>query len=373
MRFTLFSLEAVPDGASSTEHRLIRMLEAQRSMSEILLANRGLSGLAEYLHHQTNAPVAIVISQNRVLAASPRHYEWHLENRNRPMTVSPVDLPGADASLVCADSNRSIAELLWVASRLVGLELAKLRAEKAGRRELTGQVLEDIVRSVFSSSEAARRLSILGVNPSAAHSVLLTADDSDTLQIESSLLLAGLELHDKRGTAASIGPYTVVLLQDEERVRDVADQLSRSGDPHGNPMRPVGVGGPYHGIDGLRWAFLEARAAFTQRPGVHERKSINLPRLLMSNPDLPVKEVGHQVLKPLTEYDREHDSELLRTLAAYLKSEGSPQMTAQLLFVHRNTVRYRLEQIEQIIGLSLTSTESRVHLWLALSAIGEVD
>jgi purine catabolism regulator len=41
---------------------------------------------------------------------------------------------------------------------------------------------------------------------------------------------------------------------------------------------------------------------------------------------------------------------------------------AEKLIVHRNTVRYRLEQIEKLTGRSLARTADRVQLWLALAA-----
>jgi purine catabolism regulator len=40
---------------------------------------------------------------------------------------------------------------------------------------------------------------------------------------------------------------------------------------------------------------------------------------------------------------------------------------ADRLIVHRNTVRYRLEQIEKLTGRSLVRTADRVQLWLALA------
>ncbi|MFD8595967.1 helix-turn-helix domain-containing protein [Kitasatospora sp. NPDC059646] len=44
------------------------------------------------------------------------------------------------------------------------------------------------------------------------------------------------------------------------------------------------------------------------------------------------------------------------------------QAVADRMFVHRNTVRYRLERIEQLTGRSLQSTHDRFQLWLALLA-----
>lgn len=47
-------------------------------------------------------------------------------------------------------------------------------------------------------------------------------------------------------------------------------------------------------------------------------------------------------------------TELLQTLRAYLENGGSLEATAKSLFVHANTVRYRLRRIAEIIGEDVT-------------------
>jgi purine catabolism regulator len=42
------------------------------------------------------------------------------------------------------------------------------------------------------------------------------------------------------------------------------------------------------------------------------------------------------------------------------------KLTAQKLFVHRNTLRYRLHKIEKLLGKSLDSSTNRFALQLAL-------
>lgn len=63
---------------------------------------------------------------------------------------------------------------------------------------------------------------------------------------------------------------------------------------------------------------------------------------------------------PATERVRE-------TLAAYLDFGGSVEQTATALFVHKNTVRYRLSQAEELVGHPLT--ERRTELGLALRCL----
>ncbi|HEX3488307.1 MAG TPA: PucR family transcriptional regulator ligand-binding domain-containing protein [Streptosporangiaceae bacterium] len=75
-----------------------------------------------------------------------------------------------------------------------------------------------------------------------------------------------------------------------------------------------------------------------------------------------------RALGSLLDYDRRTNSELLRSLAAFLDCRRSWQRTAQRLSVHRQTVVYRMERVEQITGRTLTETADLAELWLALSA-----
>lgn len=75
-----------------------------------------------------------------------------------------------------------------------------------------------------------------------------------------------------------------------------------------------------------------------------------------------------RALGSLLDYDRRTNSELLRSLAAFLDCRRSWQRTAQRLSVHRQTVVYRMERVEQITGRTLTETADIAELWLALSA-----
>ena len=44
-------------------------------------------------------------------------------------------------------------------------------------------------------------------------------------------------------------------------------------------------------------------------------------------------------------YDREHNSDLVRTLKVYFTTNGNASETADRLLLHRNSVPYRLERI----------------------------
>jgi hypothetical protein len=72
-----------------------------------------------------------------------------------------------------------------------------------------------------------------------------------------------------------------------------------------------------------------------------------------------------RVLGPLTAYDRNHNADLVGTLEKFLRS-GSWQQCADEMHVHVNTLRYRLQRIEQLTGRDLKRIEDRVDFFLAL-------
>lgn len=75
---------------------------------------------------------------------------------------------------------------------------------------------------------------------------------------------------------------------------------------------------------------------------------------------------AREVLAPLEEYDVRHKAELVRTLRAFLKQGGSAAASAKQLFVHTNTVRYRVRKAEELLGISLANEEDRLQVTLAL-------
>ncbi len=75
-----------------------------------------------------------------------------------------------------------------------------------------------------------------------------------------------------------------------------------------------------------------------------------------------------ETLAPLQAYDRRHGSDLVNTLLTYVAQE-SIAATADTLFLHRNSVTYRLQRIEEITGLPLRQPEVRRLLLVALTLV----
>jgi DNA-binding PucR family transcriptional regulator len=73
-------------------------------------------------------------------------------------------------------------------------------------------------------------------------------------------------------------------------------------------------------------------------------------------------------LGPLLDYDTDHNTQLVQTLAEFLDSGGSYDSAAATLTIHRSTLRYRLRRIREVGRLDLGDAETRLNAHVATRA-----
>ncbi len=67
-------------------------------------------------------------------------------------------------------------------------------------------------------------------------------------------------------------------------------------------------------------------------------------------------------------YDREHSSDLIRTLRAFFAANANSSEAADRLYLHRNSLPYRLTRVQELTGLDLKDPRARLALQLGLLA-----
>lgn len=67
---------------------------------------------------------------------------------------------------------------------------------------------------------------------------------------------------------------------------------------------------------------------------------------------------------PLIRNDKIHDLQLLDTLEAYIDNNCNMGNTAQVLFIHVNTLKYRLKKIKELIFIDFNKIEYRTNLFI---------
>jgi DNA-binding PucR family transcriptional regulator len=93
-----------------------------------------------------------------------------------------------------------------------------------------------------------------------------------------------------------------------------------------------------------------------------------LLRELTRSPELAPFE---ELVRPLVEHDLERRSDLVRTLRAYFAAGSNASEAADRMFLHRNSMLYRLERIQRLTGLDLKDPRAALALQLGLLAVEE--
>ena len=88
--------------------------------------------------------------------------------------------------------------------------------------------------------------------------------------------------------------------------------------------------------------------------------------LLASVPASVLRSFRDRLLGPLLAYDERHRAELLPTLREFLACSGSWNACAARMYVHVNTVRYRIRRVEELTGRDLSCLDDQVDFFLAL-------
>jgi len=88
----------------------------------------------------------------------------------------------------------------------------------------------------------------------------------------------------------------------------------------------------------------------------------------------PIRALCHQAALKLQEYDIQNGTEMLNTLEKYLMYNKSIQRAGEELYIHRNTISYRLRIIEELTNISFDSEPDNLYLLISciiLRILGE--
>jgi hypothetical protein len=136
----------------------------------------------------------------------------------------------------------------------------------------------------------------------------------------------------------------------------------------------VGVSAPAEGVTALSGALHEASSARrlaalrgTTAVAVLTSDEVASHELLLATvPASVLRSFRERLLGPLLAYDNQHRAELLPTLREFLACSGSWNACAARMYVHVNTVRYRIRRIEELTGRDLSRLDDQVDFFLAL-------
>lgn len=386
-----FPILALPDDASFNEIllevlgrilneqavQLRRSREIHDRLTAVVLAGGSFHELIRTLSELVGQPTALLDSHGDVLAAAPAAGRLRPDDQRhaRPVRVGALhhgevivwsagDLP-SDAA-VAMDHAATIAALL----------IAQARAVLSREQRYRIALLHELVSGrPVDTEELTARATAFGWNLK----VRRTAVMIDLHRDGQPLSVAGQPIEEQvlaivravAGTGAIAWglPSGIELLVQDGGVtprlaREFADRDIVASAGFGSQRETVEL----HVSHREAFEALELGRQLHSSGFVVSHSELGVFRLLHQLRQVELERHVKDVLGPLLDHDLEHGTALVDTLDALLRNRGNKARAARELFVHYNTLRYRLEQIERLTGGVDRHPTSRSNLELALHA-----
>ena len=133
-------------------------------------------------------------------------------------------------------------------------------------------------------------------------------------------------------------------------------------------LASIGISNTYNSLKEIEKLYNEAYlAALFCENNVTYYKSLNTMKLLYPlKEDDEIRSYYGDTIERLEIYDKSYGANLLETIEAYFRYNLNKKVTASKLFIHVETLRYRLNRIEEITGYSVNDTEGIFALQMGL-------
>jgi purine catabolism regulator len=260
------------------------------------------------------------------------------------------------------------------------VEMARSKAIREAEKRLKGDLLTALLQENLSPRDARLWVQAMGLDLTQAHVALRFAWDAPSAPSRRRLETIVNGEISRQGTKVIVNPMGVEVVcfiqvaPDDARpalVLDLGQSVLEQAlrEYPDIPLR-CGMGAPAQVLSDWRASFRQAGQALDLARRLGERKALYFPdlsvyRLLFQieyNPELITFQ--EETIGPLLAYDG--GEELIHTLEVYFEHNGNLTQTAEALFIHRNTLIYRMERIAEISGSDLNRPETRLAVQLAL-------
>lgn len=389
------SVEAAESGS-----RLSAGLVRQRELLAAMATGRSLPDLVHRVAREIGRTCRVVTATGRVVVGDPpepavldqivHHY------LSAGMLPAVVRLEGAPHSLFAVGSG--------LGHRLTGWMLVVDGDHHEWPREHTDAIAD--LGAIVALDRTRRDERLRAVRPVAKEAFALVEAGAPTpevanrlrqvgLDADESLVVLAAELTGAVGDTATVlveevaqtlGPPVVAPAGDGRAVAllhaapdllpavraalgRLADGIARDERLAVGLSSPTGLTALSGALDEARFAVRAARAGGGRVSVIGSEEVTSHVLLLAAVPDDVRRAYAQRVLGGVVDHDQRAGTDLLETLRTFLACSGSWTRTADALHLHVNTVRYRIERVQELTGRDLASFDDRVDIYLALGSL----
>lgn len=159
-----------------------------------------------------------------------------------------------------------------------------------------------------------------------------------------------------------------------DKTTDIVSELKKILTPEEHASLLIGIGNDYQHIHKIRKSYLEALEVIETmvflniaKPFTHHFHKLGMYRYikLMYKKNITEQYRNKNIIQ-LIKKDAESNSELLKTLWYFLKNDCRVGQTAEQLFIHPNTMNYRIKQIVELTGIDFSNVHEKYELYTQL-------
>lgn len=326
-----------------------------------LVVHAGIGGFAEWLR-RPDQPLPV---GPEVFAAAPRELARavNLKQTVQLIRVAVEIVEQAVPSLAAPGDEQPLREAVLRYSREIAFAAADVYAAAAEARgawdaRVEAGVVDALVRGHAGELTLSRASSLGWARVEWVVALATPApQDLDVATLRATARHSGLSL-----LVGEASVNLVLVLGGTTAVRDAVTQLVAA-----LPEAPVVVGPQVTELAGAAASVQEALAGLAAAAGwTGAPRPVDAGQLLAERAVLGEEAARRRLLEDVYRPLRAAGGDLLLTAGAYLEGGGSVEGTGRALFLHANTVRYRLRKIMDVVGYDLTDPRDGLVVRVAL-------
>lgn len=402
-----------------------RGTQIYRQLTQISSRNEGMAELINAMARLTNKAVVIQDKRLRVteytlqpqfvalwdeiegFLRKMEHLPVELQDRHRvdeidvPTLMQSLPIPGIARlvapvitkgvgrgylSIIGFDTETDDIDLLVCehGAAACALEMAKLKAVSDTEKRLRGTFLDRVLMGDVSQQEAIRQGERFEHDMTQTHVAIVLSwrgDNSPSMRRLETMVNSLIENQRAKALVWIREKEQEVVVFHATDIKDpvdnslrltasIAKEINRQ---YSNNHVAIGLGQPARDVGSWRVSYRDAVQAMELAVRLQTDTplyigDLGVYQLILSLGDRDkLLDFCDKTLGALIDYDMRQNADLIKTLEAFFNSHGNLSQTAENLIVHRNTLLYRMNRINEIAQIDLNRPETRLALHLALT------
>lgn len=307
----------------------------------------------------------------------------HLENTL--CTVFPILLHERTVAYIIIPKNFNLHDDLDImaieqSKNVLALKISQERTKTEVELRLRQDYLYDLILGLESEEDLIRRGRYLKIDFKNPHQIIILTPTNihDSNELKNKQSIHNLErIRNRLGFSllplSMVNGEKLIVVTPAHQTNNIAKTILSSFKEYSLSNATIGVSNIALQPRDYSKGYEEAKRAaeFAEQLGrkgeiVHFNDLGILGILFEAKNFESMKDYCDRYLGTLIEYDNANKKELIHSLQVYLDNESVIQAAAEQLHVHYNTLRYRINRIEEITGLNLTNPQHKLNFRISL-------